>query len=345
MIEIDGSEGEGGGQMLRSSLTLSIITGQPFKIVNIRANRPKPGLAAQHLACVKAAAAISSAHYKGASIGSTVVYFEPKAVKPGPYHFTVGTAGATGLVLQTIALPLAFGPLGSSEVTIQGGTHVAHAPCFDYLDTTWCAYLRAMGLDVNITMARPGFYPRGGGEIQVKFSPRPEVKSLRLMTKSPVSMVSILSVVADLPESIAHKQSQRMTKQLKPLGIDSQTTLETWKNGPSSMVTVTCRQCEIPTLFFGLGERGKPAEFVADDAFDQLDTWAKGDAPVDPHSADQIILPLVFASGASEFRTSEITQHLLTNIEVIRRFTDREISITGQKGEPGVVSIADRGVR
>ncbi|MFO0824851.1 MAG: RNA 3'-terminal phosphate cyclase [Gemmataceae bacterium] len=157
MIELDGSEGEGGGQILRSALALSILTGKPFKLINIRANRSKPGLQPQHVMCVKAAGTISGAIYKGASNGSSVLYFEPNAVKPGKYTFSIGTAGATALVLHTVAFPLSLRGTSPSEVTISGGTHNQHAPCYHFLETTWAAYLRRMGIVIELEMIRPGF--------------------------------------------------------------------------------------------------------------------------------------------------------------------------------------------
>src|SRR5437764_1394836 len=166
MIEIDGSEGEGGGQILRSSLALSILTGRPFKLVNIRANRKKPGLAPQHLASVRAAGTICSATYKGAAVGSGVLYFEPGELKSGEYTFRIGTAGATGLVLHTVYLPLALRGNTESRVTVTGGTHVPHSPCYQFNEVTWAAYLRRVGIEIDLEMPRPGFYPRGGGEIR-----------------------------------------------------------------------------------------------------------------------------------------------------------------------------------
>src|SRR5438128_2242870 len=182
MIELDGSEGEGGGQILRSPLALSILTGRPFKLVNIRANRSKPGLQPQHLMCVRAAGTISGATYKGAAIGSSVLYFEPEKTKPGRYTFTIGTAGATSLVLHTIYLPLALRATEPSEITITGGTHNQHAPCYHFLETTWAAYLRRMGIAVDVEMVRPGFYPRGGGEIRATVHPCSRVKPLHLLS-------------------------------------------------------------------------------------------------------------------------------------------------------------------
>src|SRR5437762_2261019 len=171
LIEIDGSEGEGGGPMLRTALALSILTRRPFKLVNIRANRAKPGLQPQHLMCVKAAGAICGAIYKGAAVGSSVLHFEPFNVKSGEYTFTIGTAGATSLVLHTVYLPLALRGTGPSVVRITGGTHNPHAPCHHFNETTWGRYLDGMGIIIEQEMVRPGFYPRGGGEIRAVIHP------------------------------------------------------------------------------------------------------------------------------------------------------------------------------
>src|SRR5437016_644281 len=164
-IELDGSEGEGGGQVLRTSLALALLTGKPFHLRHIRARRPKPGLQPQHLMSVRAAASIGQATIKGASLGSSDLTFEPGEVVAGKYHFAIGTAGATGLVLQTVYLPLALRGNGPSEIVLQGGTHVSTSPCFHFLDTSWRAYMEHIGIVVKMRLIRPGFYPRGGGVV------------------------------------------------------------------------------------------------------------------------------------------------------------------------------------
>src|SRR5579883_2035838 len=201
MIELDGSQGVGGGQILRSSLALSILTGRPFKLVNIRANRPKPGLAPQHLASVRAAGAVCSATFKGASVGSSVLYFEPGEAKGGTYTFGIGTAGATGLVLHTVYLPLALRGTGESRVTITGGTHVTHSPCYHFNEVTWAGYLRRMGIEIALEMTRPGFYPRGGGEIRAVIRPCPRVRGISLTSCPELTTAGGFSAAADLPDS------------------------------------------------------------------------------------------------------------------------------------------------
>ena len=340
MITLDGSQGEGGGQILRSSLALSILTGKPFKLTDIRANRKQPGLRPSHMMAVKAAADIAAARYKGGTVGSSTLYFEPGDVTAGTYKFAIGTAGATGLVLHTVYLPLALRGAGPSEVTITGGTHVSTSPCFHYNAVTWAGYMRKMGLEVELTMPRAGFYPRGGGEIVCRVEPCEAIRPLRLMTVPELTAAGGFSAVAGLPESIADRQAKRLKTRLKGIDVESHVPIETWAGGPGTVAAVIFRQAPIPTLFFAIGERGKPAESVADDAAEQAKAYRDSGCPVDPHAADQILLPLVFADGPSEYRVSEVTLHLTTNIDVIRQFVDREITIDGEVGVPGVVRIA-----
>jgi RNA 3'-phosphate cyclase len=343
MIEIDGSEGEGGGQIVRSALALSILTGRPFKLTNIRARRPKPGLQPQHVMCVKAAGSISGALYKGASNGSAVLYFEPNAVKSGSYTFTIGTAGATALVLHTVYLPLALRGDTPSEVTITGGTHNAHAPCYHFLETTWAAYLARLGIKIELEMVRPGFYPRGGGEIRAVIHPCERVTGLELLTCSPLTTAGGFSAFAGLPESVGKRQARRLSVRLKSEGVESHIPVEEWEAAnPGSVAAVVFRQAPVPALFFGLGERGKPAESVADEAADEAIAFRDAQAPVDPHSADQLLLPLAFSPDASRFRTSEVTRHLTTNIETVRKFVDRKIEVELGERKSGVVRIAQR---
>jgi RNA 3'-phosphate cyclase len=341
MIELDGARGEGGGQILRSALALAALTGRPFKLVNVRANRAKPGLQPQHLMCVKAAGAICGAKYKGASVGSSTLYFEPEVVKAGDYTFTIGTAGATSLVLHTVYLPLALRGTTPSTITVTGGTHNAHAPCFHFNAVTWGGYLKRLGIDIDQEMVRPGFYPRGGGEIRATIHPCARVAALTLTTGPELTTAGGFSAVAGLPEGIARRQARRLAVRLKSEGVESHIPLEEWEAAnPGTVAAAIFRQAPVPTLFFGLGERGKPAESVADDAADEAIRYRASGAPVDPHSADQLLLPLVFASGASEYRTSEITRHLTTNIDTVRAFVEREIALEGREGEPGTVRVA-----
>ena len=349
MLELDGSLGEGGGQILRTSLALSLLTGKPFHLFNLRAGRAKPGLQPQHLMSVRAAAAIGQANIRGASKDSSDLVFEPGQVSAGRYHFPIGTAGATGLVLQTVYLPLALRGEGPSELILEGGTHVSTSPCFHFLDTTWRAYMELLGLDVQLRMIRPGFYPRGGGRVDVTVQPAKELRGLRLLERGEPKSVTGISAVAGLPEEIARRQARRAMNRLKDTGLRVNIREETWSGGPGTVLTLTLDTQPAPTMFFGLGARGKRAERVADEAVDQALSYLVGlraltqpgsPSTLDPHSADQIVLPLALADEPSEFTVSEVTSHLLTNIDVIRRFVEREIVCEGENAQPGLVKIA-----
>jgi RNA 3'-terminal phosphate cyclase (ATP) len=338
MIDIDGSFGEGGGQVLRSSLALALLTGQPVRLRNIRARRNPPGLRPQHLMSVRAAADVGNAQTRGASLGSGSLDFVPGAARPGDYRFAIGTAGATGLVLHTVYLPLALLD-APSTVAVEGGTHNDHSPCFHFLAATWRAYLARLGLPVALRMDRPGFYPRGGGRIAATIPAPARLRGLTLTARPPLTRAVVLSAVASLPESIAERQARRARARLEARGLAVDASVETWQGGPGTVLAVTFPEAPVPTLFFGLGARGKRAEAVADEAVTEALDYAAGDAPVDPHSADQLVLPLAFAEGPSEFRTTRVTQHLLTNIAVVREFVRRTIACDAGEGEPGTVRV------
>jgi RNA 3'-terminal phosphate cyclase (ATP) len=339
MVELDGSMGEGGGQILRSSLALSLLTARPFHLRNVRAGRAKPGLQPQHLMSVRAAGTVGRAQTRGAARGSTDLVFEPGAVTAGSYRFDIGTAGAVGLVLHTIYLPLALAADAPSEIALVGGTHVKASPCFHFLDTTWRSYLAACGLTVGLRMLRPGFYPRGGGEVRAVVQPCAGVRGQKLFEHGPVRATGF-SAVAGLPESIARRQARRARFRLEQHDIEVELEEQTWEGGPGTVIGIELNTTPAPTLFFAIGERGRPAERVADEAADQVLAYLAA-APnlVDAHSADQMVLPLALAAGPSEYRVAEVTRHLTTNIAVIGHFLDRKIECAGAEGGPGVVRI------
>jgi RNA 3'-terminal phosphate cyclase (ATP) len=292
--------------------------------------------------CVRAASAIGNGSYKGGSIGSAVLYFEPGIVKSDKYTFSIGTAGATSLVLQTIYLPLALRCDQPSEIVITGGTHTQHAPCYHFLETTWAAYMARLGINVELKMIRPGFYPRGGGEIHAIVHTCSQVNGLTLTAKSEITTAGGFSAYSGLPESVGRRQARRLSVKLKSRGIESHIPIEEWQAAnPGTVAAVIYRQTPVPTLFFGLGERGKPSEAVADDAADEALAFRGTNCPVDPHSADQLLLPLVFSRRASEYRTSQVTRHLTTNIETVRKFVDRTIEVDAEVGEAGIVKVSE----
>lgn len=339
MIELDGSRGEGGGQVLRSSLTLSLATGRDMRIHNIRAKRPKPGLRAQHLQAVRAAAEIGNAEVEGDTMGSQSVTFRPGEITAGSFHFKIGTAGATTLVLQSIFIPLSMAE-AISEVVITGGTHVKWSPCFHYLDWHWLTYLRQLGYHADMTLEAAGFYPRGGGRLRARIRPMGPLSPIRLVHRGDLVHIQGLSAVSNLPISIAERQRRQTRRRLAGMGCPHEVVIQ---NIPSTnkgtLLILLARFEHSQVCYFGLGERGKPAELVADEAVDALDAFLATDGAVDEYLADQMLLPLALAPGDSVFRTSKVTRHLLTNAEVIRAFTPTQIEVDGGLGEPGTIRI------
>lgn len=339
MIQIDGSAGEGGGQVLRSALTLSVLTGQPVQLHHIRARRPKPGLAAQHLRAVAAAAAVSGATVQGAGVGSTTLEFEPGALRAGDYRFDIGTAGATSLVLQTIFLPLSLAG-ATSQVSLTGGTHVPWSPAFHYLQLQWLPFMQAIGCVATLALTQAGFYPKGGGHIEATIQPAGPCRPLQLAMRGSLLRIRGISAVANLPRSIGDRQRQQAWQRLRgidyPVEIDL---LDMPAQGQGTFLLLLAECTTGQACCVGLGERGKPAERVADEAVDSLLRWLGRDGAIDPYLADQLLLPLALADDPSTLRTSAVTQHLLTNADVIRQFLPVRIEIEGALGQVGMVRI------
>jgi RNA 3'-terminal phosphate cyclase (ATP) len=246
--------------------------------------------------------------------------------------------------LHTVYLPLAWRAAGPSEVILTGGTHVNKSPCFHFLETTWKPYMEVLGLRIGLRMRRPGFYPRGGGVVEAHIQPCAGLRGLQLQACGEVTQVTGISAVAGLPEQIAERQARRATTRLRQRRLPIDIRLESWDDGPGTVLTLVLDTTPVPTLFFGLGARGKPAERVADEAVDQVFAYLDAEPPaVDAHSADQLVLPLALAEGPSTFRVAEVTSHLLTNLAVIRHFVDRDLRCDGKEGEKGVVHIASVG--
>lgn len=347
LVKLDGSWGEGGGQVLRTALTLALLTGRPFQLSRIRANRSKPGLRPQHLKAVDAAAAIANAKVVGAEVNSRHITFEPGEVEPRDLAIDIGTAGSTGLVLQTIHLPLAMRTDRLIRIDLLGGTFNPKAPAFSFLHETWKPFLSAFGMPVSLAMPQTGYYPRGGGRLEALIEPARPV-AFHKQTRGPLIRIRGTAGVANLPGQIADRMIARAMSRLTNLNQSSACTLSFDKvhwpsRGQGAALTLTVEhEGSIPASFVGLGERGKPAESVADEAVDQLLAFeAVEAAAVDPHSADQILLPLVFAEAESVYTVSEVTEHLRTNVATIRAFLDRAITIEEPEGSgrPGTVTI------
>lgn len=340
MLEIDGSTGEGGGQVLRSALALSILTGQAIHLINIRARRPKPGLQPQHLESVRAAAQICGGQARGAALNSQQLFFEPGEVHPGRYRFDIKTAGASALVLQTIFLPLARAR-DSSSITITGGTHVPHSPCYHYLERQWLPVMQSCGFWSKLSLERAGFYPQGGGEIQALIRPVDAIQPLQRIERGRLLRIRGVSAIANLEEGIARRQKLQALRRLEPICADSKIeTVQMPSPGKGTLLLVQAEFEHTTCCYFSLGAIGKRAEQVADEAVDALEAFLSSNGAVDEYLADQLLLPLAFASGPSRFRTARVTLHLLTNAQIVQAFLPVRIQVDGSEGQPGMVTIA-----
>jgi RNA 3'-terminal phosphate cyclase (ATP) len=344
MIEIDGSLGEGGGQILRTALALALVTGKAIKIEKIRAQRAKPGLMPQHLKAVEAAAAVGNARVEGAHLQSSYLVFEPQKIHSGKFHFDVGTAGSTPLILQTIFLPLSFSQTASS-VTLIGGTHVPWSPCFHYLDLHWLNYMRQIGFTAELKLELAGFYPHGGGRMHADIQPAKALAPLRLTERGALKTIRGISAVANLGRSVAERQKLQALKRLKDECEDIEIeVIQMPSLFRSTMLLLIATFESSNCCFFGIGELGKRAERVADEAVDQLRQFVATDGVVDHYLADQLILPLALAPGFSELKTDKLTQHLVTNANVIRMFLPVDIRFRGELEHSGTVRIAGTGL-
>jgi RNA 3'-terminal phosphate cyclase (ATP) len=322
MIRIDGRYGEGGGQILRSSLSLSCLTGEPVHVQNVRAGRGRPGLLRQHLCCVRAAAAVCGAEVQGDTMGSGEVRFRPGVLRGGAYRFAVGSAGSAGLVLQTVLLPLLAAD-GPSEVVLEGGTHNPASPPADALVRSFLPLLRRMGAEIELTVERAGFHPAGGGRYRLTVQPGP-LQPLDLLERGPVQL-SVEARVANLPRHIAHREVVAASRRL---GLDpaAQRVEEVDADGPGNVVLVTAHDGAHTEVFSAFGRHGARAERVGREAGDATRAWMATGAPVGPHLADQLLLPLAWAGGGA-FRTSKVTAHTRTNVHTLSAFLEVPIEI------------------
>ncbi len=334
-VELDGSRGEGGGQILRTALTLSLLTGRPFRMKKIRANRSKPGLRPQHLKAVESAALVGQADVSGAAVGARELSFAPEEYAPSDLTIDIGTAGSTGLVLQTVHLPLAMKAARSVSLKLTGGTFNPMAPAFTFLETTWRGYLRAFGMPLELAMPAAGFYPKGGGKLEAVITPAMPAPYVQI-TRGPLLKLHGIAGVSNLSDNIAERMKARAVARLEAKGFACEIELVRWP-GPgqgAAIALIAEHEGAVPATFVGLGERGRPSEAVADEAVDQLLAFeAVADGAVDLHSADQILLPLAFAPGRSEFTVSEVTEHLRTNVHTMGAFLDRSITVLEAPGE------------
>ena len=346
MIEIDGSTGEGGGQILRTSLALAMCTGQAIKLDRIRAKRSKPGLMRQHLTCVQAAAAVCGAMVDGAEIGSQTLVFEPGEVRAGDYSFNVGTAGSCTLVLQTVlpALMLASVP---SRIALSGGTHNPMAPPFHFLDRSFAPLLRRLGVGIDLQLRRHGFYPAGGGEINALIHPASNaLHPVDLFDRGERRQAYAECLTPGLPRSVASRELDALARDLGWSSDQLRHLTSRQNEGPGNALMVTLEHASVSEVFTAFGERGVSAERVARTVADEVRAFESSIGALGPHLADQWMLPLALAvhdtgSGAV-FTCTELTDHAKTNMEVIEKFLDVQFDARHRDGAWGVSISAGR---
>ncbi len=319
MITIDGSEGEGGGQMVRHALALSLVTDQPFRIDNIRAGRSKPGLMRQHITAIEAACAIGSAVCEGAEVGARSIVFKPGRIVGGDYHFAVGTAGSAGLVLQTILPPLLRADR-PSRLRIEGGTHNTHAPPFDFIDRTFLPLVRRKGPRVTARLVRHGFYPAGGGRMDIEIEPGPlaPVEWLERGTPVEVRATAIMSLLGD---DIGERELASARAVLGwPEGAFR---LDRLANpvGPGNVLLLEASFEHVTEIVTGFGQLGVLAQNIGKQAATRMLGYLKSAAFAGPYLADQMLLPMAMA-GHGVFTTVSPTKHTQTSADIIRRFLD-----------------------
>lgn len=355
-IILDGSAGEGGGQILRTALSLSAVTGRPFAIERVRANRLKAGLRPQHKAAAEAMARLCDAEVSGAEVGSSRVHFAPrKKVEAGEHAFDIGTAGSTPLLFQTLCWPLALAG-GPSHLTLKGGTHLQQSPTFHYLALVWAPAVARLGATFECTLSKAGFYPEGGGEMTARVHPAHAMPPLDIRNRGMLRDVEVVSMVGGLPYEIADRQAKRARARLRDLGVASEV----------DCVPVPCERSQGSHLIvvghfekgragYGAnGEKGKSAEKVADEATSAFGEFLRGSAAVDEHLGDQLLLPAALSAAGLlkqpagvvpvvRYTVHRVTKHLTTNADVVKRFLDVEIAVFGREGEEGEVRVEPPG--
>lgn len=320
MIIIDGSEGEGGGQVVRNACALSLITGQPFRIINARGKRSKPGLMRQHVTAVEAACALGNATCDGLAVGASDITFTPGKVVRGEYRFAVGTAGSTGLVLQTLLMPLVLAD-GPSRLVLEGGTHNMLAPPFEFVAKTFLPIINRMGPKVEARLIRHGFYPRGGGRIEVDITPAP-LTPIECVDRGALRERSVTALFAALPFEIADREIAAARKALDWPEESFAVRQLPEEQGPGNIVLIEAAFEHVTEIVSGFGQLGVPAERVAKMAAGRMAGYLASNAFAGPYLQDQLLLPFALAGGGV-FTTVKPSQHSLTARDVIERFIGR----------------------
>ncbi|MEP2989995.1 MAG: RNA 3'-terminal phosphate cyclase [Parasphingorhabdus sp.] len=327
MIKIDGSEGEGGGQVLRSSASLALVTGEPFQITKIRGKREKPGLMRQHLTSLEAACSVSASECDGLEIGASEIHFRPGAIKAGNYKFAVGTAGSTNLVLQTILPALIFAD-GPSHVVLEGGTHNLMAPPFDFIERAFLPLINRMGPQVSTKLVRHGFYPQGGGRIEIDIEPSP-LQRIDCIDRGRLWSTKGTAFFAGLPFDIADREVNAAQKVLDweegAIGVRQLPE----DQGPGNILILEAAFENVSEVVAGFGKFGLKAERLAKTAANRMKGYLASNAFAGPYLADQMMLPFALAGGGS-FTTVKPSQHSRTNADVIEKFTGRKTTFDQQ---------------
>lgn len=341
MIEIDGSEGEGGGQIVRSSLALATVTGKPVRIENIRGRRTKPGLLRQHLAGVRAIAQIAGGDVEGAELGSRTLQWNPGQINGGEYQWEVGSAGSAVLVAQTI-LPALMSAAEPSTITIGGGTHASWAPPFEFFERCFLSLLAKMGGRVEVSIESHGFYPAGGGRITMHVQPTDQWRGLSIVERSGKLTPRVRALVARIPVSVGQRECDTIARKTKwpHDAFDAEEVKQS--GGPGNAVMIECGFENVTELFVGFGKVGVKAEQVARSVLREANTYLSTDVPIGKYLADQLLLPMGLAAAAghtSVFRTVTLSQHSLTHIEVLRRFLNIDITVIPADDESVCVTV------
>lgn len=333
MLTIDGSFGEGGGQILRTSLALAVVTRTPFRMINIRASRKKPGLMRQHLTCVRAAARVSSAMVEGDALNSQEIVFEPQAIQSGHFEFAIGTAGSTMLVLQTV-LPALMGAKKPSQLVLSGGTHNQMAPSADFLQRAFFPLLRRMGCEAHLELKRYGFYPAGGGLVEVTINPVKRLKTLEMMDAGEPGRIKAEALLSRLSADIGERELKALARKLPIDASNHRIRQIRDSSGPGNVLAVFVEREKLTEVFTGHGVISKRAEVVAKEVIAEVRQYLKTGAAVGPYLADQLMLPMAMA-GAGRFSTVHPSLHSRTNIEIIGKFLDVEMKLARLNDDRG----------
>lgn len=327
MRVVDGSQGEGGGQVLRTAVSLATLTGEPTRVENIRANRSNPGLRPQHQTAVRACAKICRAETDGIEVGSETIVFEPRTrPQAGDWAFSVGTAGSVTLVLQTLIPPLLRAD-APSELTVEGGTHTLKAPTWEYFERTYLPALERTGATLDAEIERYGFYPKGGGCIRVEIEPPAEdFVPIELRERGELRRVEATSLLLGLPDHIATRELETFVAETGYPGIETRTDIVDQPGTTGNVLYAEIASEALTEVFSEMGKKGRPAETVATRLAERVRRYLQSDAPVGPHLADQLVLPISMAGGV--YRTTEMTSHCRTQLELVPKFLDVDLRTT-----------------